>query len=265
MDLSLQTYRPFDCFRAAQNRLGEVWETGAAGWRELALKTGRVALHAILTAAALIADFALIPAALAYRAIKGKKEPITLPSPPNIPPPPTPVLPNPEISERVLAHPFPQGLPQGAEGIDEEAYFRQAVEASLNEMEPGRAAYFRQLLDYGGMDEEGNPGDHDIYRWVAECALVQAALCLLHGENGTPHFVQEGVERAGALIGFAQELRALPRQERAALVLKARAPDSAWTVTPNIKAALNRLHAMGQTLSMSMKIKEIHYKVYPIQ
>jgi hypothetical protein len=259
MDLSLQTYRPFDCSRAAQNRMRELGKTEAAGWKEQALKAGKIALQAILIVAALIADFALIPAALAFQAIKGKKEPDIQP---NLP---TQILPNPELAEQALAHPYPQGLPRGADGIDEEPYFRHAVESSLEAMDPTRADYFRQLLAYGGMDEEGNPGDHDIYRWAAECSVIQAALCMLHGENEIPLFIREGLERAGAVHGLAQELRALPRRECAALVLKARAPDSEWTLTPGLKQVINRIHALGQTLSMSQRIKELHFRAYPIQ
>lgn len=265
MVLSLQTYRPFDCCRSAQNRLRELGKTEAAGWKEQALKAGKIALQAILIVAALIADFALIPAALAFQAIKGKNEPGINPNHPIIPPLPTQILPSPQLAEQALAHPYPQGLPRGAEGIDEEPYFRHAVESSLEAMNPTRADYFRQLLAYGGMDEEGNPGDHDIYRWVAECSVIQAALCMLHGENEIPLFIREGLERAGAIHDLAQELRALPRRECAALVLKARAPDSNWTLPPDLKQVINRVHALGQTLSMSQRIKELHFRTYPIQ
>lgn len=265
MYLSLQTYRPLDCFRSAQARLGQLWKAETAGWREQALKVGRAALQAILIAAALIADFAIIPAALAYQAINRKKEPSSPPILPLNPPSQTLVLPNPEITERALAHPYPHGLPQGADGIDEERYFRQAIQGSLEEMTPGRADYFRQLLEYGGMDEEGDPGDIDIYRWVAECALIQTALCRLHGLQEIPLFVQEGLERAGDIEDLVQDLRTLPRSECAALVLKARAPDSDWSLTPGLKRLLNRLHGLGQTLSMSRRIKEVHFRVYPIQ
>jgi len=194
------------------------------------------------------------------------------------PPAPPPRVPTEEEIARALATPFrnlygaipiPIHLKNAEWVVDPDRYLAQAVTASFDYLSPEKAAYYRELLRFGGMNEAGEDGEIEVYLWIAQCTILRYLLASRFEEEDCPEYLRpymEGnVDERDNLEAISLAIDALDRDQKAALILQVYNPEVKWAMEPIAKRLFEfQICGLAQNLSRNGVFLESIGRVYPI-
>jgi len=264
MNITLSNYHPFDYTKSL---IDLAYKQPTDNWREVAQKISLIALVVIAILPTLIVD-ALLSAIQALCRCCCPPLP-TLPVPHNFswppPPPPSPrrpPAPNP-IEPIVPPAPITNGdqppltrqqidavLQPCRGGLTDAEFFKKSVERALRDLAPEQRNLYGQLLrNHGELDEDTDQGPPiNVYQWSAACLLT--SLMITHRDMGYD------LDR-GSFLEFT-------RQERAAIILQTRMPESKWGLSAAGKKFVEDLRAQASRMTQNQAFLELYKEIYPV-
>lgn len=289
--LSIAAYQPFEFTKYLYSNVKDLCRESSPSYLKTAIKVGLIALHVLLMLPALILDAIFIGAKLLCGRCAKREIPYTPPpdpvrirtepfdtqaeEPPEEAPfrqiakrvPPT--VPNAEEIQRALANPFRETFPvlNDAGEVDPDRYLTEAVDGACQYLTPEKAAYYRELLRFGGMKEDGDPGEIEVYLWIAECTILRYLLafqfeCPAYLKNYRDHSV-DGRE---SLEELSLTIDALLPDQKAALILQVYNPQIKWALDQNTKRIFEyQIWGLAEHLSRNPEFLQSVRRRYPVQ
>ncbi len=276
LSLSLTIYQPFDHTKFIHSNLKDICRERSPSYLKTAKNVGLIALHIILLLPALILDAIYVVAKLlcgrcVKKAIPQPERMEKAPIRPPLPIPPK--VPNAEERKRALASPFSAlheeiPIPRNDLGeVDSDRYLTQAVDVAYHYLPQEKAAYYRELLRFGGMNEAGDPGEIEVYLWIAECAILRY---LLADRFDCPGYLtgyrDHSVDGRDSLEDLFLALDALLPEQKAALILQVYNPQIKWALQANTKRLFEfQIWGLAQHLSRNPDFLQSVRRVYPVE